>query len=353
MAHDDGVRSSEPGRPWPVGRTIRDEDALRAQCPQCGTVWRTHRNLASYRFVCGECGAWVPVPQPTEPTPLQLQASRELVEGRAQAIAAKTDPALTPASQLPRDEAGLKRIELPEGTVYEGEISPNEAMAPGSMVFARDSVRARWTTRTTLEIAAMMAAIVGPHAVATLALTERQAAVAMPLWSLVGALGVVLVGMTARTYTFGGLRPVSLPVLCGSVAGGAALALAASGWVELIDRWTTIEFLDAPFIEAIGLPMTFVVIALLPAFVEELAFRGLLQGRITALSGRNSGILTTAALFALAHGVSLGTPFHITAGVLLGYLRDRTGSLYPGMVAHGVYNASIVLWMTARNGTFA
>ncbi|MFQ5696395.1 MAG: lysostaphin resistance A-like protein, partial [Terriglobia bacterium] len=71
--------------------------------------------------------------------------------------------------------------------------------------------------------------------------------------------------------------------------------------------------------------------------------RGLLQGRLSALYGRNGGILLQGIAFALAHGVTIGFPFHVFGGFYLGWLRARSRSLYPGMVVHLLYNATLVL----------
>ena len=55
------------------------------------------------------------------------------------------------------------------------------------------------------------------------------------------------------------------------------------------------------------------------------------------------GILSTATLFAVAHGISMGTPLHLGIGLFLGWLRDRSGSLWPGILLHLGYNATLVL----------
>ena len=55
------------------------------------------------------------------------------------------------------------------------------------------------------------------------------------------------------------------------------------------------------------------------------------------------GILATGIAFALAHGVTLGFPIHLTIGVYLCWLRARCGSLLPGMCLHSCYNAAVVL----------
>ncbi|MEZ6003873.1 MAG: CPBP family intramembrane glutamic endopeptidase [Planctomycetota bacterium] len=67
--------------------------------------------------------------------------------------------------------------------------------------------------------------------------------------------------------------------------------------------------------------------------------------------GTRSGTVVTAVLFTLAHGVTVATPFHLTLGMLLGFLRVRSGSLYPGMVLHFVYNTLVVLLALKGTGS--
>jgi len=76
-------------------------------------------------------------------------------------------------------------------------------------------------------------------------------------------------------------------------------------------------------------------------FVEELFFRGLIQGAFTRRVGAVSAIFVTAVIFSFAHITSEG-PFAplvlFPAALVLGYLRYRSGRLAPGMVAHSVFN---------------
>jgi membrane protease YdiL (CAAX protease family) len=95
--------------------------------------------------------------------------------------------------------------------------------------------------------------------------------------------------------------------------------------------------------ETLGRPLLLFVIGFCPGVFEELAFRGLLQGRLTALLGRNQAILATGAAFALAHGVTMAFPIHLSIGVYLCWLRARSGSLLPGMLLHAAYN-SVLVW---------
>lgn len=87
------------------------------------------------------------------------------------------------------------------------------------------------------------------------------------------------------------------------------------------------------------------MIAVCPALFEELAFRGAIQRRFLAMLGRSQELLATGVCFGLCHGVTAGLPFHAGLGIYLGWLRERSTSLLPGMVAHALYNGTILLAM--------
>ena len=84
--------------------------------------------------------------------------------------------------------------------------------------------------------------------------------------------------------------------------------------------------------------------------VEELYFRGLIQTRLVWRFGAVPGIVITSAMFGAAHLIGWQGPASLLAataigsgGVVLGYLRNRTGRLGTSMVAHGLFNAFAVL----------
>jgi uncharacterized protein len=90
----------------------------------------------------------------------------------------------------------------------------------------------------------------------------------------------------------------------------------------------------------------FVMIALLGPMVEELTYRGL---GYTLLErwGRWTAIVATGLLFGLSHGLIEGLPVLTIFGIGLAWLRSRVGSVYPGMVVHGVFNAlALILAVT-------
>ncbi|WP_375771483.1 CPBP family glutamic-type intramembrane protease [Archangium gephyra] len=86
----------------------------------------------------------------------------------------------------------------------------------------------------------------------------------------------------------------------------------------------------------------YVLISLCPAVFEELAFRGYMMAKLEGLLTATEVLLVQAALFSVLHfGVAI-FPSHFVIGVVLGLLRQRTGSLYPSMAVHAAWNAYVV-----------
>jgi len=85
------------------------------------------------------------------------------------------------------------------------------------------------------------------------------------------------------------------------------------------------------------------VLSLLPAVFEELAFRGYLMQRLAPVLGRSEALLVQAALFGVVHMLPLMFVSHFVMGTIFGVLRQRSNSLYPGMLLHAAWNAYVVL----------
>ena len=92
--------------------------------------------------------------------------------------------------------------------------------------------------------------------------------------------------------------------------------------------------------------MLLFVAAIVPGICEELAFRGLIHTGLRRSFGTNHAIVWGGAMFALLHLNPWNFIGLWSFGALLGYLRERTGSVYPSMVAH-VANNSLALVMFA------
>lgn len=77
--------------------------------------------------------------------------------------------------------------------------------------------------------------------------------------------------------------------------------------------------------------------ALVAPFVEEITFRGLGQS-LLAFLGRWPSIVLVGLAFGLAHGLVEALLVLVPFGIALAWLRDRTKSVYPGMIVHGLFN---------------
>ena len=84
------------------------------------------------------------------------------------------------------------------------------------------------------------------------------------------------------------------------------------------------------------------VIGLFVPIVEESMCRGI-GFTLLAPYGEIAAIGGTALAFALAHGAVLDLPWVLVTGLGLGYLRARSGSLFPSIGLHATINTIAVL----------
>jgi len=83
--------------------------------------------------------------------------------------------------------------------------------------------------------------------------------------------------------------------------------------------------------------------SLAPAVLEEIAFRGIIFNRLNAVLGEREAWLVQAAFFSVLHLSPVIFVTHFVMGLIFGWLRMRTRSLLPGMMLHGLWNASVIL----------
>lgn len=155
------------------------------------------------------------------------------------------------------------------------------------------------------------------------------------LFLLVGGAGAYLLGAPRATLAASPRGPdmlLALPAAAVTLAFGFA-------WVLLISR--TVGHAERI---AFGMPSIelLLVLAVLPAVVEEWLCRGVLWTACERLTTTRRTVAATAMLFAFMHVPAsglLGIPHRAAAGVVLGLLRARTGSLVPCALAHFLNNA--------------
>jgi membrane protease YdiL (CAAX protease family) len=145
-----------------------------------------------------------------------------------------------------------------------------------------------------------------------------------------------------RPPSWGGAGTAMLLVFVAILVLGAALNPVLHPGEEqglVPDEWRSEE--AAPF------AANFALTTLLVPVVEELTFRGAGYS-LLARYGKGVAIVGSGILFGAVHGLVLALPVLVAFGIGLAWLRGRTGSVYPGIVLHALFNAVAVLV-----GTFA
>ena len=143
-------------------------------------------------------------------------------------------------------------------------------------------------------------------------------------------------------------------------AAGAGVWLRDSHvWLAMLlalPVWAALGLLLGPHLRAPAGWLAWASLLLVQPFLEELVFRGLLQGqalRLITADGQPrrwgpltiANILVTVAFVALhlraqplAWALAVAAP-----SLVLGHLRERTGSVWPPMLVHAFYNAGFGL----------
>ncbi len=158
--------------------------------------------------------------------------------------------------------------------------------------------------------------------------------------SAVQLAAVVLIARRLQLRQALGLTPSSSSVKEALAIGG----LVVVGTYVLI---VSLPFLQGNKDQGVGAPwdpsralpflLNAVVLVIVSPVVEELMYRGLGFSLLERF-GRGSAILVTALAFAASHGLLVQLPAFAAAGLGLGFLRSRAGSVYPAIVTHAVIN---------------
>lgn len=88
--------------------------------------------------------------------------------------------------------------------------------------------------------------------------------------------------------------------------------------------------------------LSFLTMAVVPAFVEELFFRGLIQSNLRPF-GRRCAILGSALIFGVAHQNLEQMLYATVAGLVFGYIYEVTESIWCGILFHMFNNGLAVL----------
>lgn len=129
--------------------------------------------------------------------------------------------------------------------------------------------------------------------------------------------------------------------------GGLIVGVAAAALLEPIFHGSSSQRISVGDIDSLTAGIAFglsaVTIVAGAAITEELYFRGLLYGRIDARFGVASAVVGSAGVFGLAHFEPNAFPALFALGLVLGLVRMRSASVWPGMAIHAANNVIAVV----------
>ncbi|MCX6049256.1 MAG: type II CAAX endopeptidase family protein [Chloroflexi bacterium] len=126
---------------------------------------------------------------------------------------------------------------------------------------------------------------------------------------------------------------------------------------QLVLRFTGKAF-ENPQIENItgGMRLTptdlvllLLLVAVVAPIAEELLFRGLVYPVLRRSWGVTFAIILSALLFGLAHVIPVLIPGLFFVGLILAWVRERSGSVIPGMLIHALQNGIIIIAIYAQS----
>lgn len=164
-----------------------------------------------------------------------------------------------------------------------------------------------------------------------------------------------LTASTTRTLL---LRPTTASSLIAAVLLAVFMQPTATAFRELI-QWTypiNPQLLEqlGQVSQAIGNAptwQTLLVLAILPALCEEIAYRGFVLSGLRHLGSKGMAIFVTSVFFGVVHGILQQSINACLLGMVLGYIAVQTGSILPCMIFHSLHNSLQLLsgsWMSAE-----
>lgn len=103
-----------------------------------------------------------------------------------------------------------------------------------------------------------------------------------------------------------------------------------------------------PLDNAGWLVLNIILLAAVPAVLEELVFRGIILNAFRKKTGDVASIFISAALFSLMHCSPQQTVFTFVFGIVLAFVVVKTGSVVSSMIIHFLNNAIAVVFMYAK-----
>lgn len=146
-----------------------------------------------------------------------------------------------------------------------------------------------------------------------------------------------------RSLSAFGVRRTSSRWLLTSVGVGLVAfvlkGLAIMGWIQITGDTGNVQdvYAEGGRGGLLSLVLSTVLISVFSPFGEELLYRGIVTNALLRY-GSFAGVVGSTVIFALMHGINIVFPAAIVAGLATAEVFRRSGSIWPGLVVHIVFN---------------
>jgi membrane protease YdiL (CAAX protease family) len=205
-----------------------------------------------------------------------------------------------------------------------------------NVLMQKDNYRIRWWSVAIFVV--LLPALLAP-AVWLMAATSMLPLLAAFFGSALLALMIAVLPLGRWAFAALGFRAVGWrPIVLGTLVALAVSVAVTQLGIEPEGIRQAMEIAREP-------PMfmaSLLLMGVLAPFVEEMVFRGLLYGWLAGLWGTTAAWIISSLCFAAAHLELAHVLLVLPLGLWLGWLRRRTDSLWPSLVAHMLNNGLAV-----------
>jgi len=182
-------------------------------------------------------------------------------------------------------------------------------------------------------------------------LSGRVTSTSSMVWAFLSAqvavmLGTVLLARRYRvnvreTFSLRPFKPILVPAIMLAGACGVVVIMGLYAHVMPERQAQGLEKIIENLVQSSPL-LIFVLMAILPPICEELLCRGWILSSMRTRYGAIAAVVISALLFALLHVDISRVPATFAAGLLLGFILVRTGSIFASILFHMTWNGVLI-----------
>lgn len=175
---------------------------------------------------------------------------------------------------------------------------------------------------------------------------DRRVFTVIVLGTIGFAIATLAYALARRELVWPGLARIgmSLPGLLAIVAASPVIVWLVATYVRVLASSFGVHVPDElEGLKEHGFGVAILLVAVAPPLTEELAFRGVILGSLRRHLRPGEALVLSSFAFAIAHLSIPSLITHLPLGLYFGWLAVRSGSLWPGILAHACHNLGVIL----------